>query len=208
MADNKEFYLIRHAQSMGNIGMDTGYDPDLSPLGHAQAKQCALFMQDYCDSETLILASPFERCLVTAEAIAEASSSKVRMVVALHEFFAREWFVIKRVKILSLAKKAEKHHLVVGEYDDKQWWPSENETQQEVEVRMAMFRNNLLSSKFDAEKIVCVGHWASIASLAYAMVPDIDMPVVDNAAVTKIDYFNGEFSIDFINQADYLPMGH
>ncbi len=65
---------------------------------------------------------------------------------------------------------------------------------------MAMLRNKLLSSEFDAEKVICIGHWASIASLAYAMVPDIDLPVVDNAAVTGINYVDGQFSAEFINQ--------
>ena len=88
---DKEFYLIRHAQSMGNIGMDTGDDSDLSPLGHAQVKQCATFMQDYCDDTTLILSSPFERCLITAEAIAIENSLTIQIVVALHELFAKEW---------------------------------------------------------------------------------------------------------------------
>ncbi len=197
---DKEFYLIRHAQSMGNIGLDTGSDPDLSPLGHAQAKQCATLMEEYCDDNTLILSSPFERCLVTSEAIAVKNSLKIKMVVALHEFFAREWFSMKRVKLLSLSEKAEKHPLIIGDYDNNQWWPDENESQQEVEVRMAMLRNRLVSGEYKSEKIICVGHWASIASLAYAMTPEIDLPFVENAAVTKIDFYDGEFTVDFINE--------
>jgi broad specificity phosphatase PhoE len=199
---DKEFYLIRHAQSMGNIGMDTGYDADLSPLGHAQAKQCATFMLDYCDDATLILSSPFERCLITAEAIAIRNSLTIKIIVALHELFAREWFPMKRVKLLSLAEKAKQHPLVIGDYDNHQWWPNDNETQQELEIRMAMLRNRLLSNTYDAAKIICIGHWASIASLAHAMVPDVDMPFVDNAAVTKIDYDDGEFLVDFINKTE------
>lgn len=197
---NKEFYLIRHAQSMGNIGMDSGNDPDLSPLGRAQAEHCATFMQDYCDKDTLILSSPFERCLKTAEAIATQNSLKIRIVVALHELFAREWFVMKKVKLISLAEKARKHPLVVGYYDNGKWWPDDNETQQEVEIRMAMLRNRLVSHEYDSDKIICIGHWASIAALAHAMVPDIDIPFVDNATVTKIDFFGGEFSVDFTNK--------
>ena len=199
---DKEFYLIRHGESMGNVGLDTGNDPDLSPLGHAQAKQCASLMLDYCDEDTLLLSSPFERCLVTSEAIALKNSLQIQMVVALHEFFAREWFTMKRVKMLSLAEKAKKHPLVVGDYDNYQWWPDENETQNEVEIRMAMLRNRLVSGAYESEKIICVGHWASIAALAHAMVPEMDMPFVDNAAVTKIDFYDGEFSADFTNKLD------
>lgn len=197
---DKEFYLIRHGQSMGNIGMASSDDPDLSPLGHAQAKQCGIFMQDYCDEDTLIISSPFERCLRTSEAIAELNDLKIRMEPALHEFFASDWFVMNKVKLLSLPEKASRHPLVVGFYSDERWWPSENETTEDVEIRMAMFRNRLLSRDFDAEKIICVGHWASIASLANAMVPGIDMPVVENAGVTCIYYTDGEFSAEFVNE--------
>lgn len=199
---DKEFFLIRHAQSMGNIGMDRSDDPDLSPLGRAQAEQCASFMQNYCDENTLILSSPFERCLLTAEAIASQNSLKIRMVVALHELFAKEWFVMKKVKFQSLIEKARKHPLIEGSYDNGKWWPEENETQQEVEIRLAMLRNRLVSDQYNAEKIICVGHWASIAALAHSMVPEIDLPFVDNAAVTKIDFYSGEFAIDFINRTD------
>lgn len=198
---DKEFYLIRHAQSMGNIGMDAGDDPDLSPLGHAQAKQCASLMEGYCDQDTLLLSSPFKRCLQTSEAIAQANDLKIKMVPALHEFFAREWFpAMNKVKLLSLPEKAAKYPLVVGEYSDEQWWPSANETSQDVEIRMSMFRNRLLSSDFDVEKIICVGHWASIAALANAMVPGIEIPVVENAAVTTIKYEDGRFFENFVNR--------
>lgn len=196
---DKEFYLIRHGQSMGNIGMDSGNDPDLSPLGHAQAKQCGIFMQDHCDENTLLISSPFERCLRTAEAIAERNGLKIKMEPSLHEFFSSDWFVMSKVQLLSLPEKAARHPLVSGFYPPEQWWPIENETSEDLDIRMAMFRNRLLSNEFDAEKVICIGHWASIASLANSMVPGIEMPVVENAAITCIYYNDGEFSVEFIN---------
>lgn len=198
---DKEFYLIRHAQSMSNIGMDSGDDSDLSPEGHAQAKQCGILMQEYCDQDTLLLSSPFERCLKTAEAIAEPNGLKIRMMPVLHEFFARDWFPsMNKIKLESLPEKAAKHSLVEGYYANEQWWPETNETSEEVEIRMAMFRNRLLSNEFKAEKIICIGHWASIASLANSMVPGIDLPIVDNATVTAINYEDGQFTAEFINK--------
>lgn len=199
---DKEFYLIRHGQSMGNVGMDSGSDPDLTPLGHAQASQCGTMMQDFCDSETLLFSSPFERCIRTAEAIAESNDLKIKLLPALHEFFSREWFVMNRVKLLSLPEKAAQHPLVEGYYFSEKWWPDDNETSEELDIRMAMLRNRLLSNEFDAEKIICVGHWASILGLANSMIPEIEIPVVENAAVTCIYYTDGEFSEEFVNKTE------
>lgn len=196
---DKEFFLIRHAESMGNIGMDGSYDPGLSPLGHAQAKHCGKEMLRFCDSDTLILSSPFERCLLTAEAIAEESDLTIKIMALLHEHFAEEWFPIRKVKFESLSEKAAKHELVIGEYDDNRWWPEVNEDLKDVKVRMAMVRNVLTGREYNNSKIVCVGHWASIKPLAELMVPDIDFPYVENAGVTKINYISGKFQEEFVN---------
>jgi len=197
---DKEFYLIRHAQSMSNVGLDSGYDADLSPLGHVQAKQCAELMHEYCDNDTLILSSPFERCIVTAEAIASFNQLTVTLLPELHELFADEWFVMNKIKLPSLQQKAEQHSFVVGTYSDDRWWPQDNETSKQLDIRMAMLRNRLLSNEFQSEKIICIGHWASIASLACSMLPEMEIPVVENAGVTGIDYTDGCFSLNFINK--------
>ena len=196
---DKEFFLIRHAQSMGNIGMDRGYDPGLSPLGHAQAKHCGEVMKRFCDSDTLILSSPFERCLITAEAIASVSDLTVTIMPELHEHFAADWYPLKKVKFASLSEKASNHEFVAGDYDDEQWWPNYNEDQQNVNIRMAMVRNILSGGGYRNSKIVCVGHWASIAAIAELMVPNIDLLLVENAGITKINYINGKFLDEFVN---------
>jgi len=198
---DKEFYLIRHGQSMGNVGLDSGPDPNLSPKGHAQAQACAALIEDYCDEDTLLLSSPFERCLKTADAIAEANSLSITITPELHEIFSNEIFSINRVKLRSLKKCAEAHPLVKGIYNDEQWWPTTLETQEEIRIRMGMFRNRLLTNEFNAQKIICVGHWASIALLAQAM--ETNLNVVDNASITAIFYEDDSFSEKFSNKISY-----
>lgn len=198
---DKEFYLIRHGQSMGNVGLDSSPDSDLSPKGHAQAQACAALIKDYCDDDTLILSSPFERCLKTADAIAEVNSLSITITPELHEIFSNEIFAIKRVKLLSLKERAEKHPLVKGVYNDEQWWPNAHETQEEIRIRMGMFRNRLLTNEFNAKKIICVGHWASIALLAQAM--EASLNIVDNASITAIFYEDGAFIEQFSNKTSY-----
>ena len=200
-SNNKEFFLIRHAESMGNIGLDPGFDPLLSPLGHAQAQACAQLMREYCDECTLILASPFERCLMTADEIASASELTYTIEPDIQEYFKADWFPIKKVQFESLEQKAKKHPLASIEANaPSQWWPEKNESADEFYLRISMFRNHLINnSVFNAEKIVCIGHWASVQALAYSMVPNIDMPFVKNAAVTKINYSESRFNADFVN---------
>ena len=199
--DKREFFLIRHAESMGNIGLDTGYDPLLSPLGHAQAKQSAEFMKQFCNQQdTLILASPFNRCLITAEEIAKTSNLTFQIVTELQEFFQADWFPIKKISFESLKLKAERYIHITGNYDNSQWWPEKNETLDEFSIRMAIFRNKLTGNTFSSKKIVLIGHWASIQQLAQHMVPTINMNVVKNGAVTKINYINGKFQTEFINK--------
>ncbi len=195
----KEFYLIRHAESMGNIGMDYGYDPGLSPRGHAQALHCGEVLRQFCDNQTVILSSPFERCLITAEAIAEASDLQVTIMPALHEHFVIESFPLRKVKLESMKAKAEKHKLVTGVYDDSRWWPEENEQKSDLDIRMSIFRNNLIGPHFLASKIICVGHLPSLLSLTSMMVSGIDIHCLDNCGVTKINFNNGKFTDEFIN---------
>lgn len=196
---DKEFFLIRHAESLGNIGLDSGYDPGLSPRGYAQAAHCAEKMKSFCSPDTLILSSPFERCITTAEIIAEESDLLVTIVPALHEHFAVESFPMKRVKLDSMRVKAEKHKRVAGVYDDSCWWPEENEGQEDLNVRMSIFRNNLIGSRFSAPQILCIGHLPSLIALAKSMVPEIVVGRFDNCGVIKINYKNGKFSLEFVN---------
>ena len=200
---DKTFYLVRHAESLGNIGIDTGWDPHLSPQGHAQAARCAEFLGRFCDGETLLLASPFERCLMTAEQIARHSGLRIKIEVALHEFFAQEWYPVRSVRMASLKEKALAHPLVEGEYPDGRWWPERNENYEDLKVRMAMLRNRLLGAEFAAGTIVCVGHWISVQILVALMLNGIDMPVVDNASVTEVKYCGGRLSCGFINKTDW-----
>ena len=169
----REFFLIRHAQSLGNIGMDGSFDPDLSPTGHAQAGQCAQFMRQHLNGPTLILASPFKRCLKTAEAIARFNNLEIALEPALHEYFKAEWF------------------------------PVRNEVEADVAMRMSIFRNRLLGVKYRQEKIICVGHWASIIFLAEAMCKGIVMDSVSNAGVTKIIYERNTFLPVFVNNTEF-----
>lgn len=200
----RQFYLIRHAQSLRNAAICGGGDPGLSPLGRAQAAYCAENLAELAgDERSLIVSSPFERCLDTAGIIVSKlpNCEGVLMEPALSEGLG-DYNVPIGYKPDSLREKSEKYDFVVGEYDDVRWWSMESETRQSLAVRMAMTRNRLLRNEYDFPVIVCVAHWPTISALAAAMTSEAAMSIVDNAAITKISYDNGKFKAELVN--DYV----
>ena len=199
----RQFYLIRHAESLGNIAMSGGGDPCLSPLGRAQAAHCAEILAELIgDLHTVAISSPFERCLDTSEIIISqlANCEGVRLEPALSESLGA-YNLPKGYKPTALDEKAESHALT-GEYDNSQWWSMDVETEQSISVRMSMLRNRLLGPDYDSEVVICVGHWPTIAALATAMLPDIDMRKVENAAITKITH-DETFNLELLNAHVY-----
>jgi broad specificity phosphatase PhoE len=77
-------YLIRHAQSQGNTGEDlTTDDPDITDVGHAQAKRIGERFRD--QRIDAIYASPLRRTQTTAGYISEATGVSVQTKADLHE---------------------------------------------------------------------------------------------------------------------------
>ncbi|HCE42983.1 MAG TPA: hypothetical protein DET40_05505 [Lentisphaeria bacterium] len=201
----KEFYIVRHAESMENIGIESSvFDPGLSPKGLWQKNKCAEFLKKYCGSQTILLSSPFLRCVMTSEAIASAIGTKITLEPALHEYFSKTLFNIKKVKLPSLRKIASGHPLVAGGYSDDKWWPDANEDKAALEMRLTMFRNRLLGEEFNSDGIVCVGHWASVEALAKSLVPSMDVSTVANASVIRIDFDGRKCRLVFNNETVFL----
>jgi len=200
----RQFYLIRHAESLGNIAMSGGGDPGLSPFGRAQAAFCAGKLAELIENEpSLAISSPFERCLDTAEILVSQldGCEGVKLEPALSESLG-EYNLPGSYEPDSLKEKAERRESVVGDYDTAKWWSMEVETRQSLSLRMAMLRNRLLGADFDVSVVICVAHWPTISALARSMTPDAAMTKVDNAAITKIVY-DGRFELELLNAYVY-----
>ena len=198
----KNFYLIRHGESLGNIGLHSSADPSLSPNGYSQVAKCASLMKEYLDSDDIILTSPFERCIATALGIAKETGAKVVMEPALHEYFSPSLINMKYLKLETLTQKLQKHEGLnppIDELDDV-WWPSKPESHEERTIRIAMLRNRLIDASFKYTNIACVGHWCSIKDLALLLVPFFRLDFVKNAAITKIIYENNICNVEFSNK--------
>jgi broad specificity phosphatase PhoE len=202
MVKEQRFYLIRHGESLGNIGLDAGYDPALSPNGHAQVKKCAAFIRDICTGTGVIYTSPLERCIITAEAIYRATDFPVKLEPDLHEYFSFNMVHSKKLKFETLTEKKDKFKFLIlpAGYQD-QWWPSAGEKPSDLELRISIFRNRLLREERDTDNIICIGHWCSVKALAEAFIPGVELKYVANAAVTSIvKKEDGSFELDFVNQ--------
>jgi len=77
-------YLIRHGQSQGNTGEDlTTDDPDLTEVGHEQAKRVGERFRD--QKIDAIYASPLKRTQTTAGYISETTGITLQTKADLHE---------------------------------------------------------------------------------------------------------------------------
>ncbi len=203
----KYFYIVRHGESLGNIGLAADPDAPLSPNGRAQAAFCAEFLHKECYGSALIMSSPFMRCIQTAQSIADKMPGGIVLEPLLHELYSDKLFPDK-TKFKSLKEIASSIPGIVGRYHDGAWMPEKHETHEEMRVRLAILRNTLVSEdprmggRFP--KAILVAHWASIVALV-EVVCGVTMPVVDNCSVTKILFTEGKFHIEYMNRTDFIP---
>lgn len=81
-----ELYIARHGQTFGNIGEDSSCDPALTPLGLRQVQLLGERMANI--PLDCIIASPLQRAVQTAQAVAERQNgtSAVEILPEVMEF--------------------------------------------------------------------------------------------------------------------------
>jgi probable phosphoglycerate mutase len=77
-----DLYIIRHGESMGNIGYDSD-DPVLTELGHKQAELLALRLRNI--KFDAILSSPLTRAVQTATPLSELRNTPITVMDELYE---------------------------------------------------------------------------------------------------------------------------
>ncbi len=202
----KYFYLVRHGESLGNLGFNVGCDPSLSPKGRTQAAFCAEFLHKECLGTALIFSSPFLRCLQTAHAISEKIAGGIRLEPLLHEFYSKELFP-EEAKFSPLKEIASSNRNIVGTYDGSTWMPDKYESKENLLIRAAILRNSMLSGEQtmsgECSRIILVAHFASIVAMAEVML-GIKMQTVSNCSVTKISFADGEFLVEYMNNTSFI----
>ena len=183
----RTFYLVRHAQSLGNAGVPgAGPNPGLTDLGRDQARALAEHIASQ-GPVAEVWASPFTRAGETASAVADATNTRIRLEPGLHEYFLAGWFDLETLRLPSLAELAATYRRVALDGDDAHWWPTADEDEHALERRLAGVAARLLQQAQPGSTVL-VGHGASVAALSHVLIPDFQprIAVVENASITEI----------------------
>jgi len=156
-------FLLRHGQSVFNqiyteTRVDPGIeDPELTPLGHAQARQAAAALRERPISR--IIVSPYTRALQTAAAVLEVHPVPVEI---MHEVRERCAFVCDIGSAPArLAARFPGHDFA---HLPERWWPSENDTPEDTIARANAFRR-LMAEGGAQPTTLLVSHWGFILAL-------------------------------------------
>lgn len=161
--------LVRHGESHFNVRFsvtreDPGIlDPGLTDEGLSQAKQAAASLRSK-GGVRRVVASPYWRTLQTAEVIAEALGLDITIETLVRE---RAYFACD-VGSPSSALSARWPGVSFNGLAER-WWPSLNETEEEVLDRSQRFRRQLLDQN-DWRGTVVVTHWGFIRALTGELV--------------------------------------
>jgi broad specificity phosphatase PhoE len=156
-------YLLRHGQSLFNLHFtetrkDPGIeDPELTPLGHAQAEAAAALLEDKVI--TRIIVSPYTRALQTAEPVLRRHKVPVSVMHEVRERFAFACDIGRHRDLLAVHFP---HHAF--DHLPDQWWPRVYETAEATIERANRFRESM-AERDDHETTLLVSHWAFILSL-------------------------------------------
>jgi broad specificity phosphatase PhoE len=155
--------LLRHGQSVFNklfteTRKDPGIeDPELTALGHEQAKQAAAVLA--AEPVTRVIVSPYTRALQTAAPLLAVHDVPVEVMHEVRERFAFACDVGRHPDLLT----AQFPHHEFGHLPDR-WWPEAVETAEQTIERAAAFRS-MMRARDDQATTVLVSHWAFILAL-------------------------------------------
>jgi broad specificity phosphatase PhoE len=155
--------LMRHGQSEFNLAFtqtrrDPGiHDPQLTPLGHEQARQAADALRG--ERVRRIIVSPYTRALQTAAPIAEALGAPVVVNPVVRERCAFSCDVGSPAS--KLAQAWPQHDF---SHIEDMWWPVLDEPEADVVARAAAFRAEMAALPDWADTLV-VSHWGFLLAL-------------------------------------------
>jgi broad specificity phosphatase PhoE len=156
-------FLLRHGQSYFNLHFSETRvdpeitDPELTPLGHEQAKAAAAGLGEV--RLTQIIVSPYMRALQTAEAFQATHDVPVQVMQEVRE---RAAFVCDIGSPPDLLAARFPHHDF--SHLSHSWWPEGIESIAEITVRAAAFREMMMARE-DGATTLLVSHWAFILAL-------------------------------------------
>jgi len=200
-------YLVRHAESLGNIsGSFHGItDMPLSPKGEKQAKLLGAFFQEV--KLDRIYTSALKRTIQTAELSTGKNEKDFIKLKELNEIDGGIWEGTEWEHILN--NHSKEYHLWNNE-PHKARLPGGESVSELYDRSIGVLERIVKENPVDSRVAVFSHGTVLKAWIAYVRKLGIeDFPVIawyENSSVTGIRYENGQFTLDFYDNHEHLPM--
>ncbi len=218
-----QFYFIRHGQSANNSLWDqTGSnhgrseDAELTPVGCRQAELLARFLRDADFGLTHLYSSLMVRAVATGSIIAETLDLPLVAWEDAHETGGIYLENEQTGECIGQPGKNrayfETHYprLILPEGLEDGWWNRPFETREQRPIRAQRFLQELLQRHGQSENRVAVvshGGFYNYLVAAILRLPERDHVwfVLNNAAITRMDWCDQRVEMVYMNRTDFLP---
>lgn len=194
-----EIYLIRHAQSVGNLYrmMQGHWDGAVTELG---VRQIAALAERFKDVPVdALYSSDLYRARLTAEAIRKYRDIPLHTDRELREMNLGPW----EGKFFGDLAHDEYEKMYTFVKDTVHWKVDGAETCMEVAERMARAVVSIAEAN-DGKTVAIVSHGVSIRCFLGFILQNADAPISTNTGVTHLYYENGQFTADYVNDNAHL----
>ena len=199
-------HIVRHAESLANIGKSTVIDCELSDLGASQVLHVArAIMQIGIDR---VLSSPYTRALTTANGIATEANVPIEIMTGLHEHhpaaFPVEWPLLSRAAMAKTFPGVQQ----TDDFLDRNWHQPP-ETEQAAFERMVRTLDSIVAKYgATATRLVAVTHGSPAGKLVQAFLGATDPVraevVIANASISTLEVTGGKRFLRGVNMTDHL----
>lgn len=233
-------YFIRHGQSANNALWDeTGSnrgrvdDPELTPIGHEQARLLAEFLlqkdnearsdgangESFRDSYafTHLYTSLMVRSVATASYVSKAIGLKLTAWPEIHECGgiymddeAEEERIGRPGKTRSYFQKNYQHLVLPDSVTDDGWWNRPFEDHESRPLRAQKVLESLLEQHGNTQDRVAIvshgGFYMELMRVMFRIGEENCWFLMNNTAVSRFDFKeNGEIRLVYHNRSDHLP---
>lgn len=215
-----QLYLIRHAESRNNAvpTYERTEDPSITSIGRLQSKCLGDWTKTL--SYDHLITSPFLRAIQTTQAVLDAKKSKVQVWDNIFERGGcyRGYNEDNVEAAEGLGRSEIRQHLdgysdrieIDDTIPESGWWSGRaRETDEEAVERTRVIADRLVSEFTQGECVLLVTHADFKRLLLWRMLnPNVDpirFGALRNTGVTRVNYTDGQWQLDYFNSVSHLP---
>ncbi len=202
-------YVVRHGESLSNLGRAKGLNDALSALGARQVEALAKRLAPA--AVRAVYASPFVRCLETALPIARSLGLPVRVRPDLCEHHHLEPGTVADTALDAMGDLADRYPEVVPCPDHVgpfEWVPAD-ESYEALMARLQALAAYLKDRwRGEDDVIVLISHGSPVARLIEAWLTNVPGPafrfIIDNCGVNALRFDAGVSTLVCLNEVSHL----